>query len=120
MIRRQIATYLAVLAIAIQGFGPLLQQGRASSVVLVPLCTVDGVTHYLELPAAPAKQGAPGQHEHCSLCTVGADRLAFLPALDAKLFVPSAASARPPMSSAKVLQSQALRFSRPRAPPASA
>jgi hypothetical protein len=71
---RSVAAWLAILAIAMQALWPLLAQAKPKSVVLVPVCTVQGVTHYLELPAgnAPVEQKAASQHDHCSLCCAGA------------------------------------------------
>jgi hypothetical protein len=123
MIRHRAAAYFAVLALAIQAFAPVLAQLQARSTVLVPLCSVDGVTHYVEVPlgADPLKQRTPGGHEHCSLCTVGVDRLAFLAPFGARLLaVPDAAGNRPPSLSANAPESPALTFARPRGPPAAA
>jgi hypothetical protein len=71
---RPFAAWLAILAIALQALWPLLAQAKPKSVVLVPVCTVQGVTHYLELPAgsAPVEQKAASQHDHCSFCSAGA------------------------------------------------
>jgi hypothetical protein len=71
---RSFAAWLGLFAIALQAFWPLLAQAKPKNVVLVPLCTVQGVTHYLELPAgnAPVEQKAASQHDHCSFCSGGA------------------------------------------------
>jgi hypothetical protein len=71
---RSVAAWLGLLAIALQAFWPLLAQAKPKNVVLVPVCTVQGVTHYLELPSgnAPVEQKAASQHEHCSFCSLGA------------------------------------------------
>ena len=71
---RRGAAWVAILAIALQALWPLLAQAKPKNVVLVPICTVQGVTHYLELPAggAPVEQKAASQHDHCSFCSLGA------------------------------------------------
>jgi len=120
MIRSRIAAYVAVFTLAIQALAPLLAQLQARSTVLLPLCSVDGATHYVEVPlgADPLKQRTPGGHEHCSLCTLGADRLAFLAPLGAGLFAgPDAAGDCPSRASPNAPESQVLAFARPRAPP---
>jgi len=52
---------------------------------LVPLCTVDGVTHFVEIPGgkSPAEQRSALFHEHCKLCAFGVDRVAALPCAQA-------------------------------------
>src|SRR5262247_2889741 len=52
---------------ALQALWPLIAQARPAN--LVPVCTVAGVTHYVEVPGAPSP--ADSQHEHCSFCFVG-------------------------------------------------
>jgi hypothetical protein len=67
-----LARWLAILAIALQALWPLLAQAKPRSVTLVPICTVGGETHYVEL-----ETGAPAPHEeHCKACPVGAAALA--------------------------------------------
>jgi hypothetical protein len=119
--RRQngLATWLAALAIALHALWPLLAQARPASAVLVPVCTIDGVTHYLELPAGktPLERQSSAHHEHCSFCAFEGGRIALTGA-QAGLFLPDEVqqgviayrwSAAPP----------SLRHpsSRPRAPP---
>jgi hypothetical protein len=65
---RKLASWLAILAMALQALWPLLAQAKPAT--LVPVCTVGGVTHYVEVPGAPAP--ADSQHEHCSFCFAGA------------------------------------------------
>src|SRR3954470_24187083 len=75
---RTIAAYVACMAMALQALWPLIAQAKPRSVTLVPVCTVQGVTHYLELPASssPLEQKSSSQHEHCSYCSFGAERAA--------------------------------------------
>src|SRR3954453_24270261 len=71
---RRLGTWLAILAITLQAASPLLANAKPSGVTLVPLCTVDGVTHYLEVPTgkAPLDDTASVHHEHFSLFHAGA------------------------------------------------
>jgi Protein of unknown function (DUF2946) len=70
---RKLGTWLALLAIALQALWPLVANAKPRAVTLVPLCTVDGVTHYLELPASetPLEKSSKAHHEHCSFCFLG-------------------------------------------------
>src|SRR6266446_5803864 len=81
--RSPVAVYLAVLAIALQALWPLLAQAKPRNAVLVPVCTVQGVTHYIELPSSgtPAEERAASQHDHCSFCSFGGERAALSPFL---------------------------------------
>lgn len=55
------AASLAALAIALHALWPLIVQARPKQApMLVPVCTVDGVTHYLELPAGRSLFISPG------------------------------------------------------------
>jgi len=71
-------TWLAALAIALHAFWPLIANARPESVNLVPVCTVDGVTHYAEIPGgkSPLDESSSAHHEHCSFCFLG-ERLAL-------------------------------------------
>ena len=70
-----------MLAMALSALWPLLSQARPRSVHLVPLCTVEGVTHYLEVPGgkSPLEQRSASHAEHCQLCVFGVDRSSALP-----------------------------------------
>ena len=67
---RRLCPWLAILAITLQAAWPLLVNAKPRSVALVPLCTVDGVTHYLEVPTGDDSTAA--QHQHCGFCALGA------------------------------------------------
>ena len=72
---RKLGTWLAILAITLQAAWPLLAAAKPRSVALVPLCTVDGVTHYLEVPAGktPLDESAKTHGgDHCAFCFLGA------------------------------------------------
>jgi hypothetical protein len=103
------ARWLAILAIALQALWPLLSQAKPRSVTLVPICTVGGETHYVEL-----ETGGPAPHEeHCKACPVGAAALASmvhafaLPETISSSFREEAACAEP----------RFISHVRPRAPP---
>jgi hypothetical protein len=115
---RRLAAWLALLAIALQAVWPLLAQARPKSVVLVPVCTVQGVTHYIELPKsrAPVEQKAASQHDHCSFCSSGGERAALTPAFQVFKVVDVLSSLVLPRQEASV-ESHAVLAARPRAPP---
>jgi hypothetical protein len=80
--RNRLAALLAILAIAMQALWPLIAQ--AKPVVpgeRVPVCTVEGITHYIELPApdSAVERSSAAHHEHCKMCVFGAAKLAVLP-----------------------------------------
>ena len=114
------AGWLALLAIALHAFWPLVAQAKPRSAILVPVCTIDGITHFLELAAGktPAEERSAAQHDHCTLCVFGADRVAAAPGSGFLLFEPvgSLQSIEPSESSGN------KRFfavsGNPRAPPA--
>jgi hypothetical protein len=70
---KKLGTWLAILAIALQAAWPLLAAAKPRAVALVPLCTVDGVTHYLEVPTGktPLEESTSGHHDHCAFCFLG-------------------------------------------------
>lgn len=70
---RRPGTWLAILAIALQAAWPLIAAAKPRSIALVPVCTVEGVTHYLEIPTGktPLEESANAHHQHCSFCFLG-------------------------------------------------
>jgi hypothetical protein len=83
---KKLGAWLGMAAIALQIAWPLVAAAQPRSVTLVPLCTVDGVTHYLEVPTGKdSSDGSPAHGEHCPLCFVG--ERAALPANFAPLIV---------------------------------
>jgi len=70
---RRIGHWLAVLAIALHAAWPLLANARPKSVHLVPLCTVEGITHYAEVPggSTPLDESANTHRDHCAFCFLG-------------------------------------------------
>jgi hypothetical protein len=117
--RSPVAVYLAILAIALQALWPLLAQAKPKNAVLVPVCTVQGVTHYIELPSngTPVEQHAASQHDHCSFCSLGGDRVALSPFLQPAIST-GLEQARPAHVAVDELRSEKFFSARPRAPPA--
>ena len=74
---RRLGHWLAILAIALHAAWPLLANARPKSVHLVPLCTVEGITHYAEVPggSTPLDDSANAHHDHCAFCFLGASGL---------------------------------------------
>jgi hypothetical protein len=111
---RRIGSWIAILAMALNALWPLIAQAKPRSVALVPVCTVAGETHYLELPAGktPLEQKSTAQGEHCSYCTMSA-----LP--QALVFSSSEtpSSTRPVQFHAQVSEAPVVLSGRPRAPP---
>src|SRR2546430_3565281 len=70
---RRLGHWLAILAIALHAAWPLIANAKPKSVHLVPLCTVEGITHYLEVPGGttPLDDSANAHQEHCSFCFLG-------------------------------------------------
>jgi hypothetical protein len=69
---RRLGSWLALAAIALQIAWPVLVNAKPRSVTLVPLCTVDGVTHYLEVNTGKTPLEESTKHtSHCSLCYLG-------------------------------------------------
>ena len=69
---RKLGSWLGIAALALQLAWPLVAGALPRAVTLVPLCTVDGVTHYLEVPTGKDPlQHSPAHGEHCPLCFTG-------------------------------------------------
>lgn len=64
----QIRAWLAIVAMALNALWPLIVQARPAT--LVPVCTVGGTTHYIELPGGTMP--VDSQHQHCAFCFAGA------------------------------------------------
>ena len=120
--RNRLAAVLAVLAMALQAFWPLLAQARPRIAgELVPLCTVEGVTHYLELPAgkSPLEERSASHGEHCKLCVFGGDRGVALKPFDAAVFVfPNVGDLKIVLRPVSFSEPAYHRPAQPRAPPA--
>ena len=80
--RNRTVALLAMLAMVLQALWPLVAQAKPNIPgVQVPVCTIDGITHYVELPApdSPVEKSSAAHHEHCKMCVFGAERVAVLP-----------------------------------------
>ncbi|MEA3195045.1 MAG: hypothetical protein QOD26_3378 [Betaproteobacteria bacterium] len=64
---KKFTTWLAITAMALNALWPLIAQARPAT--LVPVCTVSGVTHYIEIPGGTTPVDS---HEHCAFCFAGA------------------------------------------------
>jgi hypothetical protein len=108
-----------MLAIALQALWPLVAQAKPQSSTLVPICTVDGVTHYLELRKGdtPLEKSSAAQHEHCGFCLFGG--AALLPSVPHIFDGNSPVDAEPAQAVTPSLASRWFPPARPRAPPAS-
>jgi hypothetical protein len=72
MLTRKLCAWLGMAAIALQIAWPLVAGAKPSLATLVPLCTVDGVTHYVEVPTGKDPSEQPwSQGDHCPLCFLG-------------------------------------------------
>jgi hypothetical protein len=117
---RTLAAWLAILAMALQALWPLVAQAKPRSVTLVPVCTVGGVTHYIELKGteSPVEKGAASHHEHCAFCSFDGGRATVQPSTTTLL--PAASGNEIALEGRVVSASPAQRHppAHPRAPPA--
>jgi hypothetical protein len=122
--RSRAARLLAILAVALQAFWPLLAQAKPGPRTMrVELCTIDGTTHYAEIPVGgevPAEKRAPGYSGHCAMCVTGGERaLAGPPVWVPPIALESIASERPPANAGAQFASTSHRPAQSRAPPRS-
>ena len=114
---RKIGTWLAALAIALHALWPLIANARPKSVNLVPICTVEGITHYLEVPGgkSPLDDSAAKHQDHCAFCFMGVGGLLTL---HTEFALPLAAAAERIAPSGESLHARAvLNLHGARAPP---
>jgi hypothetical protein len=117
---RRFAAIAAAFAISLQALWPLLSHARPKDPsLLVPVCTIDGITHYLEIKSGktPLDERSSLHSDHCKLCVFGDGKSAAVLRLDFSAFLlvrntdrasrPAAASHEPPL----------LIPAQPRAPP---
>jgi hypothetical protein len=120
---RRFSALAAVFAVSLQALWPLLSHARPKDfALLTPLCTVDGITHYLEIKTGkttPLEQRSAQHGEHCKLCVFGDDKAVAVSSLDVSVFLlagntgdRTALRAKPFHELPKILSA------RPRAPPA--
>jgi hypothetical protein len=120
---RRFAALAAILAIALQALWPLLSHARPKDPsLLVPVCTVEGITHYLEIKAGrttPLDDRSASHGEHCKLCVLGDGNAFAVSSLDLSAFLlagdanPETVGPAEPFLEATRLPTQ------PRAPPQS-
>lgn len=88
---KRFAALAAVFAITLQALWPLLSHARPKDLsLLAPLCSIDGVTHYLEIKAGkttPLDERSAQHGEHCKMCVLGDGKDVALVAPDFLLFV---------------------------------
>ena len=68
-IARRAAALAAAFGIALQALWPLATQARPRDAISVPVCSVDGTSHSIEL--VPGKGQSGKTYEHCKLCLLG-------------------------------------------------
>jgi hypothetical protein len=118
LFRNRFAAVLAALAMALQGFWPLLSQAQPADASLFgTICSVDGAKS-VDLSGGPLPAGG-GQHQkHCALCVAGGDRVAALaPAPAPILFSPAFTADIPAAQPAAQFRSTSASPAIPRAPP---
>ena len=119
---RRFAALAAIFAITLQALWPLLSHARPKDVALLaPLCTVDGITHYLEIKAGkptPLDERSAQHGEHCKLCVFGGDRDAAVPYSNALVLVVQASTPDISLPAGPPADPLHLLSARPRAPPA--
>jgi len=122
LFRNRLAAVLAVLAMVMQGFWPLLAQAQAQgsdAPLFGVICSVDGAKA-VELPGGklPADGGAGKHQKHCALCVAGGDRAQVLASAPVEFVLsPVPVAAVPAARSAAFLPSIVLSPAQPRAPP---
>ena len=116
---RRLGHWLAILAITLNAAWPLLANARPKSVHLVPICTVEGITHFLEVPggSTPLDDSANAHHDHCSFCFLGTG--ALLPTHVEAPRLPASVSDRIAVSHEQSHSSEVLLVHGARAPPLS-
>lgn len=119
--RNRVAALLAMFAMALSALWPLISQAKPRVPgTQVPVCTIEGITHYVELPApdTPVEQRSSSHHEHCKMCVFGAERLAALPAVASPIEPGAGREAVQPSIQASKSPSSFHPPAQPRAPPA--
>ena len=83
--RNRHVAWIAACAVLLQALWPLLSHARPKDPsLLVPICTIDGVTHFLEIKTGktPLEERSSSHGEHCKLCVFGGDKVAAIVAPD--------------------------------------
>ena len=119
--RNRVAALLAMFAMALSALWPLISQAKPRVPgTQVPVCTIEGITHYVELPATdtPVEQRSAAHHEHCKMCVFGAERPAALPAVASPIEPGAGREAVQPSFQPSKSPSSFHPPAQPRAPPA--
>jgi hypothetical protein len=121
-LQRRFVALAAVLAISLQAFWPLIAQAQPRAAgELVPVCTVNGITHYIELPVGktPLEQRSSSHGEHCKLCVSGSERGVALLSLNVAVYSSAKEISEEKFEKVRpLLESRARPPAQPRAPPA--
>jgi len=119
--RNRLVAWIAAFAVVLQALWPLLSHARPKDPsLMVPVCTIDGVTHYLDLRTGktPLDERTALHGEHCKLCFFGGDRLQALPPASVDfLQVPAFNAETPAAPPAANYHSASASPAQPRAPP---
>ncbi len=79
--RNSLVAWIAAFAVVVQALWPLLSHARPKdSSLLVPVCTIDGITHYLEIKTGktPLDERTALHGDHCKLCFFGVQKFIAL------------------------------------------
>ena len=68
---RRLAALAAAFGIVLQALWPAIAQARPADSISVPICSIDGTRHEIQLPVGSTTDGS----EHCKLCVLGLDKL---------------------------------------------
>jgi hypothetical protein len=109
---RRLAALAAAFGIALQALWPAIAQARPSDSVSVPICSVDGTRHEIELPLGKTQDDGS---QHCKLCVLGLDKIAVAPELP--FFVGNGNSEQFTEAENQNLKPNTAFLARPRAPP---
>lgn len=120
LFRNRLAALLAMLAVVLQGFLPLVAQAQAAGPdFLGSICSVDGLAVPAAANGAPLPDEEAGKHvKHCSLCVMGGDRGTAVVSAPVPFFIVAAPEAvLPPAQPAASFRSTVVSPAQPRAPP---
>ena len=119
--RNRLVAWSAAAALLLQAFWPLLSHARPKDPsLLAPICTIDGVTHFLEIKTGntPLEERSASHGEHCKLCVFGDGKGVALVANDFSPFTHDNHSNQNFGTPKAFLPQETLNSARPRAPPA--
>jgi hypothetical protein len=118
---KRFAALAAVFAVTLQALWPLLSHARPKNEsLLAPVCTVDGVTHYLDLKTGktPLDERSAQHGEHCKMCVFGDGKEVALVAPDFLPFLFKNYSKQNSETPKASFHQATLLPAHPRAPPA--